>query len=42
MSRCATILLKEEDETFTVHLQSAKGARLGKANAIEATIRDDD
>jgi serine/threonine protein kinase len=35
-------LLKEEDETFTLHLQSAKGARLGKANAIEATIRDDD
>ena len=35
-------LLKEEDETFTVRLQSARGARLGKANTVEATIRDDD
>ena len=35
-------LLKEEDETFSVRLQSAQGARLGKANTVEATIRDDD
>ena len=35
-------LLKEGDETFTVRLQSARGARLGKANTVEATIRDDD
>jgi serine/threonine protein kinase len=35
-------LLKEGDETFTVRLQSARGARLGKANTVEASIRDDD
>jgi serine/threonine protein kinase len=35
-------LLKEEDETFTVRLQSARGARLGEAATVEATIRDDD
>ncbi|MGH8175748.1 MAG: protein kinase domain-containing protein [Steroidobacter sp.] len=35
-------LLKEEDETFTIRLQSPHNARVGKANSIEATIRDDD
>jgi serine/threonine protein kinase len=35
-------LLKEEDETFTVELQSPANARLGKGARAEATIRDDD
>ncbi len=35
-------LLKEEDETFTVELQSPSNARLGKEARSEATIRDDD
>ena len=35
-------LLKEEDETFTVELQSPSNARLGKGARAEATIRDDD
>jgi serine/threonine protein kinase len=35
-------LLKEDDETFTVELQSPSNTRLGKAARAEATIRDDD
>jgi serine/threonine protein kinase len=35
-------LLAEEDETFTVQLHSPGGARIGKANTVTATIRDDD
>lgn len=35
-------LLKEEEETFTVRLQSPQGARLGQTNKATATIRDDD
>lgn len=35
-------LLKEEEESFSVRLQSPQGARLGKTNTATATIRDDD
>jgi serine/threonine protein kinase len=35
-------LLKEEDEKFTVRLQSPRQARLGDTSRAEATIRDDD
>jgi serine/threonine protein kinase len=35
-------LLKEDDETFTVKLQSPQNARPGTAASAEATIRDDD
>jgi serine/threonine protein kinase len=35
-------LLKEEDENFSVRLKSGRGARLGKVNTVEATIKDDD
>lgn len=35
-------LLKEEDETFTVRLQSPQQAKLGAISRIAATIRDDD
>jgi hypothetical protein len=34
--------LKEEDETFTVVLESPEGARLGASPQAVATIRDDD
>jgi hypothetical protein len=35
-------LLKEDDETFTVKLQSPQNGRLGAIATAEATIRDDD
>ena len=35
-------LLKEDDETFTVRLQSPQNARVGDSAQSEATIRDDD
>ena len=35
-------LLKEDDETFTVKLQTPQNARVGDSAQSEATIRDDD